>query len=217
MNDIRHWLLDAAAELAIPLRVLGAPNAGEMLNRKPPGLDRTDLALRLEELIARGEIEFCRCIEQRKYEVCPPIRTLEIVRLLTEERWQNSELWFYRLTQSGGAAWERWAKPQWSRYVTTCRWDNFIEIGAASESVANELLELEDDLLWESAIVQGSVRRKAFRRWQATYWKTLPEGYLVAFRTRPLPEQERTARSEAKWTRSIELRKFYLRPADCGF
>jgi hypothetical protein len=215
--DIRHWLLDAAVEFAIPVRILGALNVGEILNRKPHGLAKADLALCLEELIERGEIELCRHLKRRQPEVSTHLTNEEISRLLGEDRWAMSAPWSYRLTPLGGAEWEEWAKPQWSRYSRTCSWDNFGEIGAATKSVAHELFELEESILRECAIVPGSIRRRIFRNWQATYWKTLPEGHLIAFRTRPLKKEEGIPASNAKQSRWIELDKFYLRPADCGF
>jgi hypothetical protein len=213
--DIRHWLLDAAVELAIPLRILGAPNVGEILNRKTHGLSTSDLAMHLDELIERSEIEiFTYCNGQQvRARPCND----EIVRLLSEDRWEKSVPWFYRLTPLGGAEWEGWAKPQWSRYNATCSWDNFNEIGAATESVAEELLELEEHVLRECAIIQESIRRRVFRNWQATYWKTLPEGHLIACRTKPLTEGNRAVTPDDRWARWVELGQFYLRPADCGF
>lgn len=215
MIDIRHWLLDAAVELTIPLRIVGAPNAGEILNRKGPGLNRSDLAICLEELMLRGEIE--TLMHANGETVHRRLCNAEIREALAEDRWSRSESWSYGLTARGGAEWERWARPQWSRYNRTCSWKNFQMIGAATEGVARQLLELEEYILCDCAIIQESIRRRAFRNWRATYWKTLPDGHLIAFRTRPLPEEQRIAAPDAKWAQWLELDEFYSRPPDCGF
>jgi hypothetical protein len=169
----------------------------------------------LADVVGRGEIEIFQRVNGQ--EMRARLGNEEIIRLLAEGRWAKSEPWCYRLTQRGGAAWEDWAKPQWSRYNTACNRDNLHTIGAATETVARQLLELEEFVLRECAIIQRSIRRRVFRNWRATYWKTLPEGHLIAFRTRPLPEEEWRPIPDAKWSRWVDLRQFYLHPTDCGF
>jgi hypothetical protein len=212
--DARIWLLDAAVELGVDLRTLAADNIREVLNRKPHGHPPEALALILAQMCADGEIILDGDLnwEARKR----PFSDTEIIDLMQEWRTPHRRSW-YRLTERGGAAWEAWAKPQWSRYNTSCSRENIGAIGAATACVAEELLRLEEYLEHQRVIVAGSIRRRSFHNWRATYWKTLPEGHLIAFRTRPQRRSEWSPMPHREWARWVDLRKFYLKPADCGF
>ena len=214
MIDARLWLLDAAVELGLDIRTLAASNVGEIHNRTPHGHPPEAIASVLARMSADGEILFHRGFPRNA-----PAETLDeaqIRGLLAEPRETGRPCW-YRLTERGGAEWEQWAKPQWSRYNVSCGRRNISAIGAATASVAEELLGLEDYLEHQRVIVPGSIRRRTFRDWRATYWKTLPEGHLIAYRTRPRPRSEWSPMPHREWARWVDLRKFYLRPADCGF
>jgi hypothetical protein len=211
--DARIWLLDAAVELGVDLRTLAAANVGEVLNRKPHGHSPEALARVLARMSEDGEI----LIEAFGRSACDAAFTeAQLLDLMHEPRTSGRRFW-YRLTERGGAAWESWARPQWSRYNTSCSWQNMAAIGAATASVAEELLRLEEFLEHQRAIVPGSIRRRTFDNWRATYWKTLPEGHLIAFRTTPQPRSEWSPMPHLEWAHWVDLRKFYLRPADCGF
>ena len=211
--DLRIWLLDAAVNIGIDLRTLIAATMGEVLNRKAHGHAPEAIARVLAQMCAAGEILFHR--DMRRTALALSFTEPELFELLHEPR-DAGQSW-YRLTERGGAAWEAWAKPQWSRYNSGGSRDNLRAILAATASVAEELLGLEEFLEHQRAIVPGSIRRRTFRNWQATYWKTLQQGHLIAFRTRPVPRSNWAPMPHRDWARWVDLRQFYLKPADCGF
>jgi len=208
------WLLDAAVLHGVDLRTLAAPNAGEILNRTPHGQTAGELAGVIGRMIRAGEITVHREFGRDP----PPVDPADpqLLAMLLEGR-ETRRPSFYRLTARGSAEWEAWAKPQWSRFSTGGSRNNKAAILAASASVAEELLGLHEYLHHEEAIVEGSIRRRASRNWRATYWKTLAEGHLIGFRTRPRPKSEWSPMPHREWARWVDLRKFYLKPADCGF
>lgn len=212
--DARIWLLDAAAEIGVDIRTLAAANVGEILNRKPHGHPPEAIAGVLAQMIEAGEIAVLR--DFRRTAQPRAVSEAQIADLLFEPREGGRPSW-YRLTERGGAEWEAWAKPQWSRYSSGGSRNNKSAILAATASVAEELLGLEEYLEHQRTIVPGSIRRRTFRNWRATYWKTLPEGHLIAFRTRPQPRSEWSPMPHREWARWVDLRRFYLKPADCGF
>lgn len=212
MIDPRIWLLDAAVEHGVDLRTLAVPNAGEILNRKPHGHSPEEIAHILVQMVEDGEL----LLEGDSGRLEETFTAAQLLDLMAEPRTAHHRSW-YRLTERGGAHWEAWARPQWSRYNIGCSRENIGAIGAATASVAEELLGIEEYLNHQHVIVPGSIRRRTFRNWRATYWKTLPEGHLIAFRTRPQPRSEWSPMPHREWARWVDLRRFYLRPADCGF
>jgi len=212
--DARIWLLDAAVEHGVDVRTLAAPNMGEALNRKPHGHSLSEIARVLAQMVVEGEITI-----HRDFGRTPPAITAcegQIVEMLSEPR-ETKRPSFYCLTERGGAEWEAWAKPQWSRYNTNCVRNRRTAISAATAVVAEELLGLHEYLYHDEVIVERSIRRRSFRMWRATYWKMLPEVHLIAFRTRPQPRSEWSPMPHREWARWVDLRKFYLKPAACGF
>ena len=209
--DARLWLLDTAAEDSVPVDWLTAPNLGEALNRKPHGHSPQSLARTMAQMVRDGEIVLSRF----RLDAPPqwgPMAEADVRSIVIKRRNYS-----YRLTERGGAEWEAWARPQWSRYNRNCSRDNFNVIGAATARVAEQLLELEEYLHDDRAIVSNSIRRKVYRNWRATYWKILPEGHVIAFRSRPVDRGEWAPMSYRAWARWVDARKFYLKPADCGF
>ena len=83
--------------------------------------------------------------------------------------------------------------------------------------MAEERLEIEEYRHEDREIIRTSIRRRIFPNWRATYWKTLPEGHLIAFRSKPLPRPQWAPMSHRNWARWVDAEKFYLKPADCGF
>jgi hypothetical protein len=102
----------------------------------------------------------------------------------------------YRLTPTGGAEWERAARPDWGRYVERSeeRHDDGApvehEILSPSAARAEAYLDfVRGDRLWYGPVSNESIARDVIRPWEATYWKTLPEGHRIRFRTGPGPER----------------------------
>ncbi|HYI46965.1 MAG TPA: hypothetical protein VEX35_00720 [Allosphingosinicella sp.] len=212
--DARIWPLDAAVEHGVDIRTLAAPDMGEVLNRRPHGHSSLAIARILAQMVEEGEITV-----HREFGPAAPAVALcegQIGEMLSESR-DTKRPSFYRLTEHGGAEWEVWAKPQWSRYSTSCGRKRRTAIGAATAAVAEELLGLHEYLHHDEVIVERSIRRRTFHRWHATYWKTLPEGHLIGFRTHSRLRSEWSPMPHREWARWVDLRKFYLKRAGCGF
>lgn len=161
--DARIWLLDAAVEQGIDIRALAASNMCEVLNREPHGHSPTAVALVLARMVEEGDIT----LHRDSSPITPAVAAsqTQIVETLSEPR-KTRRPSFYRLTERGGAEWEEWAKPQWSRYNTSCGRSGRTAIAAATASVAEELLELHEYLCHDEVIVERSIRRRTFRNWR---------------------------------------------------
>lgn len=213
----RYWLLDCAAESAVPLGLLDSPRLEEALNRVHHRCTAEEIARSIAAMIERGEL---RIRSRRPGEPRPESerwsedRILERIRGARPGRGSSC----YELTGRGGALWEEWARPDWTRYNRSCiairdRPDvHFSAHLAAVEAIAQELFELEPWLRDGRRIVAGSVRRKKLRDWRATYWKTLPEGHAVAFRSIERSGRSRRPTPRWAWDRWCALRRWYERP-----
>jgi hypothetical protein len=88
----------------------------------------------------------------------------------------------YVLTTQGGRRWEEVSKPDWSRY-TFIGGSEMMFINAGDRRIAEEYLELYPHLTGDIIIVADSVEWEVMQPWRATYWKTIPVGYRIRFRT----------------------------------
>lgn len=69
------------------------------------------------------------------------------------------------------------AEPEWQRYFELVNEEDDIwELVAGSQQRLDEVLN-------SSEPPEGVIERDILRPWKATYWKTLPSGYRVRFRT----------------------------------
>lgn len=196
------WFLDVVVELATPLRMLLGPDVGLALNkRRVHGLSREALGERLVRLSERGLIRVNADGQEDS-----PLRTREqIAHALDVSATHNTPstprqyLYWYWLTDRGGAVWEQHARPDWSRYVTA--WSSTDPNEAVIEAASREVAEAE--FRWGEDHGQyrprpGSRRDEALAPWQATYWKTLPAGYRLQYAWDELPVRERIHRGWAQ-------------------
>lgn len=212
-----HWLLDAALEFPVPLAVLGAANFEEALNRPHHGCAIEEIAHSISILANRGEVRIRTGRADRSGSKAQSLSEEHILDRIKRPP-LGDELSWYELTARGGAAWEGWARPDWGRYNDNCERivENsascFTALLAANESIAEELLELERQLNQERIVIDDSIKRRVLRQWRATYWKTLPQGHLIAFRTSPRADRLSRARPQSAWNRWCALRRWYERP-----
>lgn len=82
------------------------------------------------------------------------------------------------MTEKGASAWEAITKPDWGRYFDSRREDEVIDITAATSQMLDVVIK-QVSFCWEITIVGGTDRRLVVKPWEATYWKTLPEGHKV--------------------------------------
>src|SRR5262245_17247139 len=107
MNRHQHWILQAAVELRMPLRVLTSPNLEEILNRPHHGLDSTGVVRVLRELLQQGLIVLCPGRGALLQEAEEELRRL----IEGGDRRPFFETTYYGLTSLGGEAWEQVARP----------------------------------------------------------------------------------------------------------
>jgi len=88
----------------------------------------------------------------------------------------------YYLTPQGGARWEAMAHPDWNKFFIV----NFLgqfpyEEGflGTQREIIEQLLALER-LLFLYEHIPGTEKWNVLEPWEATYWKTLPQGYHVS-------------------------------------
>jgi hypothetical protein len=217
MIEGRYWLLDAAVESGVPLGVLDAPNLEEAWNRGHHRCTAEEIARSIATMVDRGELLIRTSRPGRSRPEGEALSEDLILERIGKPGLGQGSSW-YELTELGGACWEAWARPDWSRYNNNCMSlpeyskAQFSALLAATEPLAQELFELESCLKDDCDIIAGSVRRKALRPWRATYWKTLPEGYLIAFRSIARPDRPLRPTPRKAWDRWCELRRWYDRP-----
>ncbi|WP_240360679.1 hypothetical protein [Pyxidicoccus caerfyrddinensis] len=182
------WLLEVAMELPTPLHMLAEPNPHVALHMPDdPRFSREELCERLSFLSERGFI--------RVHEMPDGLEELyspeQISRAIDARR--NRSYFGYSLTPEGGAAWERQARPDWSRYVNAGEEptadgaaDAWV-IEAASLETAEEEVRFHETLGDGNQPVHASKRGEELVPWQVTYWKTLPRGYRLHYTTVPVP------------------------------
>jgi hypothetical protein len=180
-----YWLLDAAALGWMPLEWLTADNVCEVFNtRRGHELSFPDLVDTLEGLFQSGDLIAERLEQNHLTGEFVPSRP-DLVAGLSGQVWL-----YYGLTGQGGARWEAFARPDWSRYIDASYWtdttDGDIEVG---EIVAQDKHAVEQYLAALYAhyvnptytIHPDSEHWDLLIPWDVTYWKTLPQGYRVHF------------------------------------
>ena len=217
MISARNWLLDSAAESGVPLGLLDSPDLEEALNRVHHGCTAEEMAHSIAAMIELGELRIRSGNPGESRPRSEPWSERRILERIRGPRLGRGSGW-YELTERGGARWEEWARPDWTRYNRICvairdrPGVHFSALLAAAEAIAEGLFELEPYIQDGRRIVAGSVRRKLLRDWRATYWKTLPEGHVVAFRAIERSGPSRRAIPRWAWDRWCALRRWYERP-----
>lgn len=197
---IRHWLLNSAINVPIPLRVLFPFFSWGRLNlREIPNVQGEDYARNLLELFDSGMIEFSSAPEHD-----PTTRT-GIARILdqylalprdfqwvqprsaTDPKMQAD----FSLTARGGESWEKIAQPEWDRFISG--FSTPLDDGNVDE-MDGELISPNRDLLiaymgWYPEVNHEEIRLDTIK-WEThadhevLYWKRLPFVCHALFRVR---------------------------------
>ena len=176
LSRCEYWLLENAVEHPIPTPWLTADNLETCLNKKGHGVSNEEVTRSVTELVTQGLIE-----------IIPPAvdsasRTLALPEdSALHELLQREQ---YQLTPEGGAAWERFARPDWNMYV---------RFEGMSDENGNEQARVETaDLALAEEYVTGlhytgysvaseTLRQSRLSPWHPTYWKTLEVGSRLSF------------------------------------
>ncbi|AFE06859.1 hypothetical protein COCOR_06311 [Corallococcus coralloides DSM 2259] len=179
MDRRSFWLLDAVVELSENLAVLRSPDLELITNRRTHGLEARELAPMLASLCEAGLIWVKHLETDALARTLPEIESALAVSSCTPGRYSG---FWYGLTPEGGAVWESLARPDWSRYSTG--WsdgeEHFIEAGAR-ELAEEEFARASSRP--SRVLVPGSAVWTVMRPWSATYWKTMPVGFQVRYRS----------------------------------
>lgn len=195
-----YWLMETVVEHAVPLAFLWGYRSEEIFNKPGHCLSRRGLVGGLRRLSVRGLIEFLRFVGDREVPFAPTGEEIE-TSLDEQGPGGSPSCCYYRLTADGGAVWEAFARPDWSRYISQQgtgpgrgKW----EAGYCLCADRARLQRYLDGLHWVGLIVDpDSVEWGTIRPWRATYWKELPTAYTVSFRRREdAPGPESRARDE---------------------
>jgi hypothetical protein len=200
MDFAEFWVLETAVRSCISLETIGGGDRYLRFqwNKPPHGLSHAELVGLMERLLDAGYVE---C-----YMDCSPVArpTASEVSTAIAARGQMpdvSEKLGYCLTAAGAAVWEQIAKPDWGRYMND-QWDfdeegdgGHLEIAVGSSQMLDYVLE-HGPCYWEITIAGGAKDRSVLKPWEATYWKTLPEGHkaILSFKRGFPPEIEKLRR-----------------------
>jgi hypothetical protein len=220
---INHWLLDAVVEFGIPLAHL-FPEVSQALNVKAvPGSTSEDYAECLLDLFDRQRIAFSSDVPGDQVETHSGIsRILERFLAISSDqgnipyvrrrRLPGMQVAF-KLTPLGGNAWERIAKPDWSRYVS-----------ASTLATNGDLILSNRDLLFAymgwypelrgEEILRESIVWQAHTDFDIVYWKRVPFVLHVSFQVQPA--ERHWAAGEPSWFRDCwqSIQSWYIKPWD---
>lgn len=216
---IKHWLLNLAIECPVWLGHLLPAVECEALNVKPvPGCDARGYARNLMELTDSGMVVFSSEVPGDDVANRSGVerildRFLKLARDDSTRRQESSPRPMYernripgmqvtfKLTPSGGAAWERMADPDWAHIL-------IVSVGAES----GDLFSPDRDLMmaymgWYSEIEAQPIRLTTIN-WQThsdfpiLYWKAIPLVYQASFALGPAgsPTEPKSFRSP-QWLR----------------
>ncbi|RKG54109.1 hypothetical protein D7X30_29415 [Corallococcus sp. AB011P] len=183
------WFLDAVVELRENLAVLGSPNIEVITNRRPHGLEARELAPMLASLCEAGLIRVKHSETDALARTLPEIESALAMSSCAPGRYSG---FWYGLTPEGGAVWESLTRPDWSRYSKG--WSDGDEhcFEAGGHELAGEEFAREASRP-SRVLVPGSAVWTVMRPWSATYWKTVPVGFQVRYRS-----------TRGKWDRVAE-------------
>lgn len=181
-----YLLLDYISEYAGLLDEFGRPDVDLAMNKPHHRLHAIDLTSRLIKLMEHELISFDQ--NDKVYSPSFPI-ILELLESISQTpctQLSSSELgWniWVQLTAKGGSYWESFFAPQWNRFhihgigedeAGTGYWN--VEYG--SRDLLQESIDIWREYL---DIQQKDICIEKITPWQATYWKSLPEGYKASF------------------------------------
>lgn len=194
LNRGEYWLLSEAVEFRFPLRTLtlpegppwDGPTIDVTLNHEGHGLSLNQLSRTLLRMANLGWIEFSRGIGSDRHLLATPDHAR--IREWLGETGTFIDGVYYALTAAGGHVWEKFARPDWDRYIAheSDSEDGSVEIVTATEKLLHKYLQA---VATEVTIDPESVQIAEIQPWQLTYWKSLPCGVRCTFRGTELPYQ----------------------------
>jgi hypothetical protein len=227
---MNHWLLNTAAEFAVPLTSI-FPEPGRGLNVKPiPRCDSDHYANGMLELFDSGQIAFASKVlgddTQTRNGV---VRILDRFHALSKNdpslRGEHGILpthrlsclpgmnvWF-KVTPHGGRVWEKVVQPDWARCVSI-----------SSDLTTGELMSPNRDLLFaylgwfrelqREKILRETIDWKTYTDFKIVYWKRLPFVYHASFQVQPV--ERYWLAGEPQWFRDCRhsVQSWYTKPWD---
>ena len=186
MDRHERWILDVAVEARTRLRALVGPNVEAYFNRQHHGLGTGAVVEVLQGLLRQGAIGVFQAGGE-------PVKDGEAALrdLLHDDHEGNPDAGsYYGLTSLGGATWETFAHPKWSRYIGA----SFGTGPAEAEVICADPDRLNGYVFSKYQTfhaLPGTIRRDRVEPWPATYWKVLPLGYRMRYEyepDEPIPE-----------------------------
>ena len=171
-----NWLLNAVVEAGVPLKFLASDDVEGLFNKRGHLMERAKLIELLCGLHSRGWIK-----ADQGDDSIPIDEAMVESAFMADYDPRNDQAVCYRLTATGGDAWEAFAAPRWDRYLRTrlnfSAKSGYVE--GADESRVEEYVSKVHLFGWN--IVKESIVREKLEPYQATYWKTLPYGFRVEY------------------------------------
>jgi hypothetical protein len=178
-----YWLLDLVVNGSFPLYRLTDSDLELIANRDGHDLSHSEL---LEILYKLFQEDSLICVgyayDETITETTPTYQEIDAAL-------QGKDYIQYRLTIKGGQQWEILSKPNWDWCIGGGYYysENQVISEATSYKVAEQYLQMYP--YWDSfEVIPDSIEVEILRPWQATYWKTLPEGYRISGKTRDIQE-----------------------------
>jgi hypothetical protein len=197
-----YWFLEVAVRHRVSIDALlpGTPPDPDhvldhfalVFNREPHGLGPAELEGALFGLFRDGLLLACNGVRSA-FDPDPdgftPTREQVRAALAPRPGAVDTPLLYYGLSAAGGERWERFARPDWMRFVDHEE-GPFGVVSHPRPRLEVQLISQNRTLVaakWEAdrdayRIADGATfGEDALRPWDATYWKRLPEGWQVRY------------------------------------
>jgi hypothetical protein len=181
MDNAEYWLLDLVVDRWFALEWLLADDLEQRASRQGHGLSYNELVGLLQYLFQRKELVAQRMLPAAQRVVGDDFQPdHEQIQAALAGKLHLA----YWLTTRGGKRWEKYARPDWHRYVAAdCRSDErqgLAIIGYDRARVQAHLARLSEQ--WRGSLTAGTETWDTLVPWEATYWKVLPMAHRVSVR-----------------------------------
>jgi hypothetical protein len=214
LDRAQFWILSGLATYLLPLNVIGLPDESDTeihstmplaLNRRGPGVPVAALARTIVSMLRCDWVEIIPGVRER----IDDVRNMTPRRVEREllRRGAFSDGPFLGLTATGGATWERFARPRWDRFVD----DGSVLREDLPDAWQREVITLDGAFLQrymgalreQEEITPRSESYDVLEDWQPTYWKPAGRGYRCVFIERERDTPSIVDRGEAAWLRKL--------------
>lgn len=147
-------------------------------------LSHAEVAVAADSLFQRGDIRAKVFVDKRDQKGIPNVI---LTRAGIKDELDGRMIASYYLTSQGGARWESMASPDWSKFLNIENFDcpgQGLLVGT-TKNIVEKFLALDCFLAVSYKHIPGTEVWQVLEPWPATYWKTLPRGYQVAYKTHP--------------------------------